>query len=263
MKVTSTKVADPLVVQHTRVHLRENRKRPKERGKVPHQLREGGEHRGNGNSEASACYTTFNFVKDYDHRDGTVKRANICRAHSDPSNLGGDSREDVPGCAVYEKNDTFSPCVAQDDVSTFEATRPDALAPFWRQKGKSKGKGKFLVRPSCLSLENRNVCGRKGRWAYDREHTMSPSCLSPKPSTRAARTRTRLHLSSQPEKVATCFVLNDCSDDYGILPKSTGQTFPTSTDSTASTAVDTRTKRRRAMVNRDRLQVRLGHKIQK
>ena len=55
----------------------------------------------------------------------------------------------------------------------------------------------------------------------------------------------------QPEKVAWCFVLNDCSDDSGILadiadqnvllPKeSTGQTFLTPTASTASTTVDTR-----------------------
>ena len=33
------KVADALVAQHTRVHLRESRKRPKEKGKDPHQLR--------------------------------------------------------------------------------------------------------------------------------------------------------------------------------------------------------------------------------
>ena len=41
----------------------------------------------------------------------------------------GDGREEVPNCAVYEKNDTFSPYVALDDVSTFEAARQDALAP--------------------------------------------------------------------------------------------------------------------------------------
>ena len=46
---------------------------------------------------------------------------------------------------------------------------------------------------------------------------MSPSSLSPKTQAHAARIRTRLHLSSQPEKVTTCIVLNDCSDDSGIL----------------------------------------------
>ena len=64
---------------------------------------------------------------------------------------------------------------------------------------------------------------------------------------------TRLHLSSQPEKVTTCFVLNDSSDDSGIfvdiadqnvlLPKeSTGQTLLTPIASNASTTVDTRTE---------------------
>ena len=92
----------------------------------------------------------------------------------------------------------------------------------------------------------------QGHWAYDRERAMSPSSSSQKTQIHAARTRTRLHLSSQPNKVATCFVLNDCSDDSGILaniadqivllPKeSTGQTFQTPTASTASTTVDTRT----------------------
>ena len=272
---------------------RESRKRPKEKGKDTHRLREGGMHSGNGKSGTSARYTNFNFVKDHDHKDGTVERADTYRAHSEPSNFGGDGREEVPGCAVYEKNVAFSPCVAQDDVSTFKATRLDAPAPpadrqdndpdpevsvqleqakeqaylpFGEEKGKSKGNGKFPVRPSCSPLENRrqrteelkvktecDVYGRKGHWTYDRERAMSPSSLPPKAQTHAARARTRPHLSSQPEKVATCFVLNDCSDDSGILsdktdknvllPKeSTGQTFLTPTVSTTSTVVDTRTE---------------------
>ena len=64
---------------------------------------------------------------------------------------------------------------------------------------------------------------------------------------------TRLHISSQPEKVTTCFVLTVFSDDSGtladtadqnvLLPKeSTGQTFLTPTAPIASTAVDTRTE---------------------
>ena len=62
----------------------------------------------------------------------------------------------------------------------------------------------------------------------------------------------REHDDTSPAKVATRFVLNDCSGDSGILaniadkcvllPKeSTGQTFLTPTASTASTSVDTRT----------------------
>ena len=83
-------------------------------------------------------------------------------------------------------------------------------------------------------------------------HCLRP-VLSPKNQAHAARMTTRLHISSQPEKVTTCFVLTDCSDDSGtladkadqnvLLPKeSTGQTFLTPTASIASIAVDTRTE---------------------
>ena len=169
------------------------------------------------------------------------------RVHSDPSNFGGDGREVVLACAVYEKNDTFSPYVALNDIPAFEAARPGALAPladrqdndldpevsvqleqakerahlpFEEEKGKNKGKGKFPVRPSCSSLENRRQRTEeleaktmftvvKDICAYDRERAMSPSSSSQKTKTHAARTRTRLHISSQPKKVATCFILND------------------------------------------------------
>ena len=53
------KVANALDIQHTRVHLRESRKRPKESGQDPHQLLEGGKHSGNGKSGTSACHTKF------------------------------------------------------------------------------------------------------------------------------------------------------------------------------------------------------------
>ena len=59
------KVANALDIQHTRVHLRESRKRPKESGQDPHQLREGGKHSGNGKSGTSARHTNSDFVGDY------------------------------------------------------------------------------------------------------------------------------------------------------------------------------------------------------
>ena len=34
---------------------------------------------------------------------------------------------------------------------------------------------------------------------------------------------TQLHLSSEPKKVTTCFVLNDCSDDCETLADIAGQ----------------------------------------
>ena len=73
------RVADALVIQHPRIHLRESRKRPKEKGKDTHQLREGGKNSDTGISGKSACYTNSNFVEDYDHGDDTVERADIHR----------------------------------------------------------------------------------------------------------------------------------------------------------------------------------------
>ena len=143
--------------------------------------------------------------------------------------------------------------ISLDDASIFEAAQLDAIAlladtwdskldpevsaqlvqanvrahfSFGKEKGKGKGKGKFPVRSSRLPLSNRrrqlkelrertefNACGRKGHWAHDYECTMSPFSLFPEPQTCTARVTTRQHLSSQPVKVTTCFVLDDCGDD--------------------------------------------------
>ena len=123
-------------------------------------------------------------MEDYGHGDDTAEQEDTCRAHSGPSDIGGDDREELPGCAVDEENDTFSPSDALDDVSTFKATGLDTIASLAdrqdndldpevsaqheqakeqayfllreeKGKGKAKGKGKFLVRSSCLPLENR------------------------------------------------------------------------------------------------------------
>ena len=71
--------------------------------------------------------------------------------------------------------------LTQEVSVQLEQAKEQAYFPFGKEKGKSKGKGKFLVRPSCSPLENRrqrteelktktecDVYGRKGRWAYDR-----------------------------------------------------------------------------------------------
>ena len=130
----------------------------------------------------NTCYTNFNVVEDYDHGDDTVERADTYREHSDPSNLGGDSREKVQGRTADEANETFYPHVVPGDVSIFKAAglgtiaplanwqdndlppevsaqlgqaKERAFIPFGKQKGKSKCKGKFLVGLSCWPLENR------------------------------------------------------------------------------------------------------------
>ena len=50
------------------------------------------------------------------------------------------------------------------------------------------------------------------------------ACLQ-KTQTYTARMTTQLHLSSQPKKVTTCFVLNDCSDDSEVLANIAGQKY--------------------------------------
>ena len=91
------------------------------------------------------------------------------------------------------------------------------------------------------------ACGRKGHWAHDYECTISPFSLFPNPQTRTARMTKQLHLFSQPRKVTTCFVLDDCDDDSetfanifdGKLSFSVELTTPTSPPPIAFNAVDT------------------------
>ena len=85
---------------------------------------------------------------------------------------------------MTRKNDTFSSCVALDDVTVFEAAELDAialLADTWDDDLDLEVSVQ-LVRPSHLSPEDRRrrlkelkektecrACGRKGHWANDRE----------------------------------------------------------------------------------------------
>ena len=157
-------------------------------------------------------------------------------------------------------------------------------------KGKGNGKDKFLVRPSCSPLENRrqwvnelkaetecDVFGRtfadKRHWAFDREHATSPSSLSPKtPDT----------CSSNDD---TTTLLQPTGEGRNVFPRGQSRSKRTSAEGVNWTDVSEtdsfylfhrcryqngkclrrlrRGQRRRAMVSRDRLQVRLGHKIQK
>ena len=127
------KVADALAIQQPRVHLRESRKRPEEKGKDTQRLQEEGKHTRNGKYEMKVCYTNFNFVEDHDHGGDTVERADTYQAHGDLSNLGGDGREVVLDRTVDEKNVTFSPNVVPGDVSTFEEAGPGKIASLCQQ----------------------------------------------------------------------------------------------------------------------------------
>ena len=66
------KVADALIIQHPRIHLRESQRRTKGKGKdgfkrVDHSNTCGFRGKGNGKSGASALYANFTSVEDYDY----------------------------------------------------------------------------------------------------------------------------------------------------------------------------------------------------
>ena len=173
------RVADTLIIQHPRIHLRESQRRTKGKGK--HGFKRGdnsntrwfrgkgkGKHTGSEKSEASASYANFTSVEDYDYDDDMNEPADVYQAHNDPVDPGSDDGEEALDNNDGE-NDTFSSKVAPDDVTFFEAAELDAIALladtwdnnvdperraqlvqasaqaslcFGKEKGKGKGKGK-------------------------------------------------------------------------------------------------------------------------
>ena len=90
------RVAEALIIQHPRVHLRESQKRAKgtgegriKRGNYPNTCwsQEKGKHTGSGKSGANAFYADFTSVDDYGHDDDTVRQADAYRAHNDPARM--------------------------------------------------------------------------------------------------------------------------------------------------------------------------------
>ena len=131
------KVADALMIQHPRIHLRESRKRAKGRGKEGIKrgdnsntlwFQEKGKHFGSGKSGASACCANFTSVEDYGYDDDTVEIADSYQAHNYPADPRSDVGEEALDCDGDDENDTFSSHVALDDVSFFEAADLDAIA---------------------------------------------------------------------------------------------------------------------------------------
>ena len=159
----------------------------------------------------------------------TIEPADASQAHNDPVDSRSDDGEEALDDDDDEENDTFSSYIALDDVTVVEAAELDPIAlladtwdndldsevsaqlvqanvqaylSFGREKGKGKGngksKGRYLVRPTHLSLEDRRrrsrelkaktecrACRRKEHWAHDRECAMSPSSSSSQNQTRA------------------------------------------------------------------------------
>ena len=133
------RVAEALIIQHPRIHLRESQRRVKGRGKDGSKRGDNsntrwfrgkgkGKHTSSGKSGASAYYASYTAVGDYHFDDDTIEPADAYQAHNDPVDPGSDDGEEALDDDDFEENDTFSSYVALDDVSVFEAAELDAIA---------------------------------------------------------------------------------------------------------------------------------------
>ena len=135
------RVADALIIQHPRIHLRESQRRAKGKDKDGFKRVDNsnarwfrgkgkGKHTGSGKSGASAHHANLTFVEDYDYYcdEDVDESADAYQAHNDPVDpISGDGEEALY-CDDDEENDTFSSYVALDDVTVFEAAELDAIA---------------------------------------------------------------------------------------------------------------------------------------
>ena len=148
------RVAEALIIQHPRIHLRESQRRAKGKRKDGFKCvhnpnarwfrgRGKGKHTGSGKSGTSAHHANLSSVEDYDYFDEHMdESANAYQAHNDPVDPGSDDEEESPDYDDDEENDTFSPYVeaalddddedyvddALDDVTVFEAAELVAIA---------------------------------------------------------------------------------------------------------------------------------------
>ena len=118
----SDRVAEALIIQHLRFHLRENQRGTK--GKVK------GKHIGSGKSGTSAHHANLTSVEDYDYYydEDLDESANAYQAHNSLVDPGSDDGEEAPHCDGDEENDMLSSDIALDDVTFHEAAELDAIA---------------------------------------------------------------------------------------------------------------------------------------
>ena len=131
------KVADALIIQHPRIHLRESRKSTKPKGKDGikssdnlniRRLQEKDKNTRNGKRRANAYRVDSIFAEDYGHNDSKVETADAYQAQNDPVNPESEADEEALNCEGDKKYDMFSSFVTLDDASIFEATELDATA---------------------------------------------------------------------------------------------------------------------------------------
>ena len=135
------RVAEALIIQHPRIHLRENQRRAMGKGKDgfkrvdnpnTRRFRERGKgkYAGSGKSGASAHHANLTSVEDYDnyHDEDLVESANAYQAHNDPVDPGINDGEEDPDYDEDEENDTLSSYIALDDDTVCETAELDAIA---------------------------------------------------------------------------------------------------------------------------------------
>ena len=126
------RVAEALIIQNPRIHLRESQRRAKGNGNDGSKRGDNsntrafrgkgqGKHTGSGKSGASACHANFTSVEDDDY-DDDIKPSMIWLT------LGSDDRKEALDDDDDEENDTFSSYVALDCVIVYEAAELDAIA---------------------------------------------------------------------------------------------------------------------------------------
>ena len=134
------RVAEALIIQHPRRHLRENQRRAKRNGKDGLKRVDNpntrwfrgegkGKHTGNGKSGASAHQANLTSVENYHYYydEYVDESANAYQAHNDPVDPGSDDGEEALDYDDDDENDTLSSYVALDDVTVFEAAELDAI----------------------------------------------------------------------------------------------------------------------------------------
>ena len=134
------RVAEALIIQHPRIHLRESQRRIKGKGKDGFKRVDNSNTRwfrgmgkgkltGSGKPGASAHHANLTSVKDYYYYDEDMSEsANAYQVHNDPVDPRSDDGEEALDYDDDEENDTFSSYVALDDATVFEAAELDAVA---------------------------------------------------------------------------------------------------------------------------------------
>ena len=198
------RVAEVLIIQHPRIHLRESQRRTEGQGKDGFKRVDNsnarwfrgkgkGKHTGSGKSGASAHHANLTSVEvedyDYYYDEDMDESANAYQAHNDPVDPGSNDGEEALDHDDDEENDTLSLYVALDDVTLHEAAELDAIPlladtwnddlglevhnwymrahrlTFFRKGQRTKEKVKTKERVRADTLFDRRIC----RWRTDND----------------------------------------------------------------------------------------------